>query len=49
MKEHEKMQEIAMTDLNSQNGSRDIPFQSQEFEQDGCRQFVDSSLVFTLI
>ena len=49
MKECEKMQEIAITDLNAPNGSRDIPFQSREFEQDGCRHFVDSSLVFTLI
>ena len=31
----------AITDLNVPNGSRDIPFQSQEFEQYGCRQFVD--------
>ena len=44
-----KMQEIAITNLNAPNGSRDIPFQSREFEQDGCRYFVDSSLVFTLI
>ena len=27
----------ASTDLNASNGSRDIPFQSQEFEQDGRR------------
>ena len=25
-----------ITDLNAPNGSRHIPFQSQEFEQDGC-------------
>ena len=31
----------AITDLNAPNGSRDIPFQSQEFEQDGSRHFVD--------
>ena len=31
----------AVTDLNSPNGSRDIPFQSQEFEQYGCRHFGD--------
>ena len=27
----------AITDLNAPNGSRDIPFQSQEFEQYGRR------------
>ena len=31
----------AVTDLNAPNGSRDIPFQSQEFEQYGRRHFVD--------
>ena len=30
----------AITDLNALNGSRDIPFQSQEFGQDGHRHFV---------
>ena len=30
----------AITDLNAPNGSRDIPSQSQEFEQDGRRHFV---------
>ena len=30
----------AITDLNASNGSRDIPFQSQEFGQDGHRHFV---------
>ena len=30
----------AITDLNAPNGSRDIPFQSQEFEQYGCRHFL---------
>ena len=30
----------AITDLNEPNGSRDIPFQSQEFGQDGHRHFV---------
>ena len=30
----------AITDLNAPNGSRDIPFQSQEFGQDGHRHFV---------
>ena len=28
-----------ITDLNVPNDSRDIPFQSQEFEQDGCCHF----------
>ena len=30
----------AITDLNAPNDSRDIPFQSQEFGQDGYRHFV---------
>ena len=30
----------AITDLNVPNGSRDIPFQSQEFGQNGHRHFV---------
>ena len=30
----------AITDLNAPNGSRDIPFQSQEFGQDGYCHFV---------
>ena len=30
----------AITDLNATNGSRDIPFQSQEFGQDGHLHFV---------
>ena len=30
----------AITDLNAPNGSRDIPFQSQEFGKDGHRHFV---------
>ena len=34
------MQKKAITDLSVPNGSRDIPFQSQEFEQDGCHDFV---------
>ena len=34
------MQKKAITDLNVPNGSRDIPFQRQEFEQDGHRHFV---------
>ena len=41
MKEHEKCTKTAITDLNGfPNGSRDIPFQSQEFGQDGHRHFV---------
>ena len=41
MKEHEKCKKKrAITDLNAPNGSRDIPFQSQEFEQYGRRHFV---------
>ena len=43
MKEREKWkkkQKRAITDLNAPNGSRDIPFQSQEFGQDGHRHFV---------
>ena len=40
MKEREKCKKRATTDLNAPNGSRDIPFQSQEFEQDGHRYFV---------
>ena len=35
MKEREKCKKWAITDLNAPNGSRDIPFQSQQFEQDG--------------
>ena len=34
------MQKRAITDFNAPNGSRDIPFQSQEFEQDGRCHFV---------
>ena len=30
----------AITNLNPPNDSRDIPFQSQEFGQDGHRHFV---------
>ena len=40
MKEHEKKTR-AIADLNTPNGSRDIPFQSQGFEQDLCHHFVD--------
>ena len=34
-----KKKKRAITDLNVPNGSRDIPFQSQEFGQDGHRTF----------
>ena len=33
MKESEKCKKRAITKLNAPNGSRDIPFQSQEFGQ----------------
>ena len=35
MKECKKCKKRAITDLNAPNGSRDNPFQSQEFGQDG--------------
>ena len=41
MKERENAKKRAITDLNAPNGSRDIPFQSQEFEQHGSRHSVD--------
>ena len=41
MKERKKCKKKqAITDFNAPNGSRDIPFQSQEFGQDGHRHFV---------
>ena len=41
MKEREQCKKKrAITDLNASNGSQDIPFQIQEFEQDGRRHFV---------
>ena len=40
MKEREKCEKRAITDLNAPNGSRGIPFQSQEFWQNGHRHFV---------
>ena len=41
MKEREKCKKKrAITDLNAPNGSRDIPFQIQEFRQDGHHHFV---------
>ena len=37
----------AITDLNAPNGSHDIPFQSQEFGQDGyCRFSASFSLKY---
>ena len=39
MKEREKCKKTSELSPTS-NGSRDIPFQSQEFEQDGHRHFV---------
>ena len=41
MKEREKCRRRAITDLNVPKGSRDIQFQSHEFEQYGCCHFVD--------
>ena len=41
MKEREKWKKRAIANLNVPNGSRDIPFQSQEFEKYGRRHFVD--------
>ena len=39
MKERKDAEKRAIIDLNAPNGSRDIPFQSQEFRQDGHRHF----------
>ena len=41
MKEREKCKKRAITELNAPNDFRDIPFQSQEFEQCGRCHFVD--------
>ena len=35
MKEREKCKKQGITHLNVPNGSQDIPFQSEEFGQDG--------------
>ena len=43
-----KKKKQAITTLNVPNGSRDIPFQSQEFGQDGHRHFEERSLLFDL-
>ena len=48
MKEREKCKKAITTDLNAPNGSQDIPFQSQEFGQDGHRHFVDFQPHFQL-
>ena len=49
MKEHEKCKKKrAITDLNPPNGSRDIPFQSQEFGQDRHCHFVGFQPLFDL-
>ena len=47
MKECDKCKKQAITDLNAPNGSRDIPSQSQEFENDGRRHFVGFNLNMT--
>ena len=39
---------LAITDLNVPNGSRDIPFRSQEFGKDGHRHFVGFQLQFSI-
>ena len=46
-RENEKKKQ-AITDLNAPDGSRDIPFQSQEFGQDGHRHFVRFSASFSI-
>ena len=48
MKEREKCKKLAITDLNAPNGSRDIPFQIQEFEQDECCHFSRFSASFSV-
>ena len=48
MKEHKKCKKKAITDLNTSHGSRDIPFQSYEFGQDGHRHFVGFQPYFYL-
>ena len=40
MKEREKCKKTSNHRPNAPNGSRDIPFQSQEFGQDGHHHFV---------
>ena len=48
MKEREKCKKQAIIDLNAPNGSQDIPFQSQEFGQDGHHHFVSFQPHFQL-
>ena len=48
MEEHENCKKRTITDLNPPNGSRDIPFQSQEFRQDGQCHFVGYQPYFHL-
>ena len=43
-----KMQKEALANLNAPNGSRVIPFQSQEFEQDECWFSASFSLKYDL-
>ena len=40
--------QLAITDLNAPNGSRDIPFKSPKFGQDGHRHFADFQPYFHL-
>ena len=48
MKERDKCKKRAITDLNAPNGSRDIPFQSLEFGQDGYRHLAGFSASFSI-
>ena len=48
MKERKNAEKRAITDLNAPNGSRDIPFQSQEFGQDGHRHFASFQPLFRI-
>ena len=48
MKEREKSKKRAITNLNAPNGSGDIPFQCQEFGQDGHCNFVFFSASFSI-
>ena len=46
MEERKNAKKRAITDLNAPDGSRDIPFQSQDFGQDRHRHFVGFQLHF---
>ena len=48
MKECEKCKKRAITDFNAPNGSRYIPFQSQQFRQDGTSPFCRFSASFLI-